>query len=182
VPEGVDAAEAVSLVVNYGTAYAMLHRAASVKPGDRILVQGAAGGVGTALVELGRLANLEIYGTASEHNLDLVRERGARPIDYKNEDVVQRIRSLARGGVDVVFDPVGGARQVLKSYRCLRKGGRLIWFGMAATKTHGLRAIPYTLMMLGLLKLLPDGRKAPLAPNAGPVIREDPARRGAPRP
>jgi len=170
VPHGVDPAEAVCLVVNYGTAYTMLHRAAHVNPGERILVQGAAGGVGTALLELARLAELDVYGTASPWNHDLVSSLGATPIDYRNENVVDRIRALTEAGVDVVFDPIGGARQVLSSYRCLRRGGRLIWFGMAATKKHGLRSIPFTLMMLGILKLLPDGRRAPFAPNAGPII------------
>jgi NADPH:quinone reductase-like Zn-dependent oxidoreductase len=172
VPDGVDPAEAVCLVVNYGTAYTMLHRAAKVRPRERILVQGAAGGVGTALLELARLVELDVYGTASSWNHDLVSSLGATPIDYRNAHVVARIRELTGEGVDIVFDPIGGARQILQSYRCLRKGGRLIWFGMAATKKHGLRAIPFTLMMLGILKLFPDGRRAPLAPNAGPVIRE----------
>jgi len=172
VPDGLDSAEAVCLIVNYGTAYAMLHRAAGVKEGESVLVQGAAGGVGTALLELGRVAGLEIFGTASASNHDSVRSLGATPIDYKLEDVVQRMRALPHGGVDVVFDPIGGARQVLKSYRCLRKGGRLIWFGMAATKKHGLRVIPYTLVMLGLLKLIPDRRRVTLPPDAGKTIRE----------
>jgi NADPH2:quinone reductase len=65
VPSGLDAAEAVSLVLNYITAYQMLHRSAHVKPGQRALIHGAAGGVGTALLQLGRLAGLEMYGTCS---------------------------------------------------------------------------------------------------------------------
>jgi len=172
VPDGLDPSEAVCLVVNYGTAYAMLHRAAQVKEGEQVLVQGAAGGVGSALLELGRIAGLKIYGTASAKNHELVRALGAIPIDYRSENVVERIRELSDGGVDAVFDPIGGARQVLRSYRCLRRGGRLLWFGMAATKKHGLRSIPYTLSMLGILKLFPDGKRAPLAPNAGPIIKE----------
>jgi NADPH:quinone reductase len=65
VPTGVDAAEAVSLVLNYITAYQMMHRSAHVRPGQRVLIHGAAGGVGTALLQLGRLAGLEMYGTCS---------------------------------------------------------------------------------------------------------------------
>jgi NADPH2:quinone reductase len=60
VPSGVDAAEAVSLILNYITAYQMLHRAAKVEPGQRVLFHGASGGVGTALLQLGRLAELEM--------------------------------------------------------------------------------------------------------------------------
>ena len=164
IPPNVDAAEAVCAVVNYLTAYMAMHETADVQPGERVLIHGAAGGVGTALLELGRLAELEMYGTASPHNHDLVRSFGATPIYYRSVDFVKKVRELT-GGVDVVFDPIGGARQVWRSYRALSKGGRLAWFGMAATKTSGLKVIPLTLLTVGLLKLIPDGRKTPLAPD-----------------
>jgi NADPH2:quinone reductase len=67
--------------------------------------------------------------------------------------------------VDVVFDPIGGARQLWRSYRALRKGGRLMWFGVAATKKQGLGVIPLTLLMRTLLALIPDGKQAPLTPD-----------------
>jgi len=165
VPPDIDPAEAVCLVINYLTAQMALHGTAKVQSGERVLIHGAAGGVGTALLQLGNLAGLEMYGTASKHNHDLVSSLGATPIDYRHEDFVQRVRDLTSGGVDVVFDPIGGARQVWRSYRALRRGGRLAWFGVAATKKHGLRVIPFTLMMIFLLKLIPDKRKAPLAPD-----------------
>ena len=137
VPSGVDPAEAVCLVVNYLTAHMAMHRTANVRSGERILVHGAAGGVGSALLELGKLAGLEMYGTASKYNHELVSALGATPIDYRTEDFVERIRSLTGDGVDAVFDPIGGARQIWRSYRALRKGGRLVWFGMAATTKAG---------------------------------------------
>ena len=165
VPVGLDPAEAVCLVVNYLTAHSMLHRVANVQRGQRVLIHGAAGGVGSALLELGKLAELEMYGTASKHNHDLVSSLGATPIDYRNEDFVERIREFTGDGVDVVFDPIGGARQVWRSYRALRKGGTLAWFGMAATKKKGLRVIPLTMLMVFLLKLIPDGKRTPLAPD-----------------
>jgi len=167
VPSDLDPAEVVSLVVNYLTAYSALHRMANVRSGERILVHGAAGGVGTALLQLGKLAGLKMYGTASKYNHELVSSLGAIPIDYRTEDFVKRIRSLTGDGVDVVFDPIGGARQVWRSYRALRKGGRLAWFGMAATKKSGLRVIPFTMLAIFLLKLIPDGKRTPLAPDLG---------------
>lgn len=167
VPPGVDPAEAVCLVVNYLTAHAALHRTAKVQKGERILVHGAAGGVGTALLQLGKLAGLEMYGTASKHNHELVSGLGATPIDYRSEDFVKRIRNITGDGVDAVFDPIGGARQVWRSYRALRKGGRLVWFGVAATKKAGLRVIPFTILMVFLLKVIPDGKKTPLTPDIG---------------
>ncbi|MCP4541372.1 MAG: zinc-binding dehydrogenase [Chloroflexi bacterium] len=166
VPSGVDSAEAVCLVANYLTAHMALHRTANVQSGERILVHGAAGGVGTALLELGKLAGLEMYGTASKYNHELVSSLGATPIDYRTEDFVERVRS-ATDGVDVVFDPIGGARQLWRSHRALRNGGRLVWFGVAATKKKGLRVIPLTLLMVFLLQLVPGGKQTPLFPELG---------------
>ncbi len=167
VPSGEDPAEAVCVVVNYLTAHMAMHRTANVRSGERILVHGAAGGVGTALLQLGKLAGLEMYGTASRHNHGLVSALGATPIDYRTEDFVERTRKITGDGVDAVFDPIGGARQLWRSYRTLRQGGRLVWFGMAATKKEGLRVIPFTLLMRTLLALIPDGKKAPLTPDIG---------------
>ncbi len=172
VPSGVDPAEAVCLVANYLTAHLAMHRTANVQSGERVLVHGAAGGVGTALLHLGKLAGLEMYGTASRYNHDLVSALGATPIDYRTEDFVERIRSLTGDGVDAVFDPIGGAMHVWRSYRALRGGGRLVWFGMAATKQKGPRVIPLTLLMQGLLALIPDGKQAPLMPDLGTFTQE----------
>jgi len=165
VPSGLDAAEAVALVVNYLTAHLYLHKTAGVRAGERILVHGAAGGLGTALLQLGKLAGLEMYGTASKHNQELVSALGAVPIDYRTEDFVERIRSLTGDGVDVVFDPIGGARQLWRSYRALRNGGRLVPIGSVATSKAGMKVIPLSLLTILLLKLIPDGRRVPLSPN-----------------
>jgi len=167
VPAGLDPAQAVCLVANYLTAHNVLHRAAKVQRGERVLVHGAAGGVGSALLELGRLLELEMYGTASKHNHEFVSSLGATPIDYRNVDFVKRVRQLTGDGVDVVFDPIGGAGQLWRSHRALRKGGRLSWFGMAAAKKKGIRVIPFTMLMIGILKLLPDGKLVPLVPETG---------------
>ena len=82
VPPGLDAAEAVSLILNYVTAYQMLHRSAKVRRGQRVLIHGAAGGVGSALLQLGRLAGLEMYGTCSSRGASAVSDMGATPIEY----------------------------------------------------------------------------------------------------
>ncbi len=162
VPDGLDPVMAVCLVANHVTAWSMMHRVARVATGEQVLVQGAAGGVGTALLQVGGLAGLELYGTASPHNHDLVRSLGATPIDYHTEDVVGRIRELTGDGVDVVFDPIGGARQLWRSHRALRRGGRLVWFGVAGTARHGVGVIPASLLTRLALSLFPDGRSAPM--------------------
>lgn len=94
VPTGLDAAEAVSLLLNYVTAYQMLHRSAKVRPGQRVLIHGASGGVGTALLQLGRLDGLEMYGTCSSRGAPAVSGLGGIPIDYRDQDFVKEIHRL----------------------------------------------------------------------------------------
>ncbi len=165
VPADVDAAEAVCMVANYTTAHVAMHTVAEVTDGQRVLVQGGAGGVGTALLQLGALSGLRQYATASPHNHELVATLGATPIDYHTEDVVARIHELTGKGVDVVFDPVGGGRQLIRSYEALRTGGKLVWFGVAASKHHGASVIPASLLAKGLLSIIPDGKKALTTPD-----------------
>lgn len=128
VPPDVDPAEAVSLVLNYVTAYQMMHRSAKVKPGQRVLIHGAAGGVGTALLQLGRVAGLEMYGNCSLRGAEIVRELGAIPIDYQHQDFVREIHRLTGDGVDVVFDPLAGTH-LWESRRALRRGGKVVGYG-----------------------------------------------------
>lgn len=164
-PDSIAPVEAAAVVTNYLTAHTMLHRAAGVKSGERILIHGAAGGVGTALLELGTMDGLEMYGTASERNQELVASFGAVPIDYTSEDFATRVRELTGDGVDVVFDPIGGARQLWQSSKALRKGGRLVWFGVAGTARRGMKVIPESMMAAVAIGLLPNGKKASFPPD-----------------
>ncbi|MEB3336695.1 MAG: medium chain dehydrogenase/reductase family protein [Leptolyngbyaceae bacterium] len=162
VPVGVDPVQAVSLVLHYTTAYQMLHRVARVKAGERIVIHGAGGGVGTALLELGRLADLEMYGTEAEAKHDLVAQLGGFPIDYQHEDFGDRLRQLAPEGVDAVFDSIGG-NNLLRSYKTLRQGGRLVSYGFLSAftgKGNKNFKIAATLLRVQILNLLPDGRRA----------------------
>lgn len=138
VPAGLDAAKAVSLILNYVTAYQMLHRSAKVQPGQRVLFHGASGGVGTALLQLGRLVGLEMYGTCSSRGAQAVSELGGIPIDYQNQDYVEEIRRLTGEGVDAVFDPIGGPH-LWHSREALRPGGRVVGYGnTTALRGEGL--------------------------------------------
>ncbi len=129
VPSGLDAAEAVSVVLNYITAYQMMYRSVKVQPGQRALIHGAAGGVGTALLQLGRLAGLEMYGTCSSRGAPTVTDLGGVPIDYQHQDFVEEIRRLTSDGVDVVFDPIGGTH-LWHSRKALRPGGTVVGYGL----------------------------------------------------
>src|SRR5215204_1561589 len=109
VPEDLDPAEVLSLLFPYMTAYQVLHRTAMAKSGETVIVHGAAGRVGSAALELGALAGLRLYGTASARDRAVVVRLGAVAIDYRNEDFLARVRELTGGdGVDVVVDSLGG--------------------------------------------------------------------------
>jgi NADPH:quinone reductase-like Zn-dependent oxidoreductase len=157
VPSGVDPAEAATLVLSWMTAYQLLHRAARVQRGQRALVQGAAGAVGQALLVLGKLAGLELWGTARAEQSALVRELGGTPIDYKREDFTR----VLPGGFDVVFDGVGeeGYR---RSFAALKPGGLLLAIGYSASvqgQQH-MRTIIASIARLYLWRFLPGGKHA----------------------
>jgi NADPH:quinone reductase-like Zn-dependent oxidoreductase len=139
VPEDIDPAQILSLVFTYMTAYQLLHRTARAKSGETVLVHGAAGRVGTAVLELGAVAGLRMYGTCSARAGAAVERLGAVAIDYRNEDFLARVRELTRDGVDVVLDGFGGALS-LRSFRALRPGGRLVVYGHSGTVAHGRKS------------------------------------------
>jgi NADPH:quinone reductase-like Zn-dependent oxidoreductase len=136
VPPGLDAAEAVSLVLNYVTAYQMLHRSAKVRAGQRVLIHGAAGGVGSALLQLGRVAGLQMYGTCSSRGASAVSALGGVPIDYQNLDFVNEIHRLTGEGVDAVFDSLGGSH-IWRSRQALRRGGTVVAYGLTGSLRGG---------------------------------------------
>jgi synaptic vesicle membrane protein VAT-1 len=162
VPAGVGAAEAETLVVNGITAWQMLHRKARVRAGQTVLVHGANGGVGSVLVQLARAAGAQVIGTASARHHDALREKGVEPVDYRTDDIPARMRALAPGGVDAVFDHVGGPG-IVDSWRLLAPGGTLVSYGSASTRDdQGSGQLP-VLKLLGrvwLWNALPNRRHA----------------------
>lgn len=132
VPATANPAEAVTLILNYIVAYQVLHRSAKVKPGEKALIIGASGGIGTALLQLGRLAGLQMYGVASPGKHPFLAEYGATPIDYHNEDFVQVVRQAEPEGIDVVIDGMLRLETLEGGLALLRTGGRLVSFGEPA--------------------------------------------------
>jgi NADPH2:quinone reductase len=114
----------------------MLHRSAKVTRGQRILIHGAAGGVGSALLQLGRLAGLEMYGTCSERGANAVSELGGIPIDYRQQDFVTEIHRLAPGGVHAVFDGIGG-QHIWRSRKALCSRGTVVAYGLTSSLRGG---------------------------------------------
>ena len=161
VPAGVDPAEAVTLILNYVAAHQMLHRVAHVSPTQRILVHGASGGVGTAFLELGKLAGLQMYGTASRPKHGLVTQLGGTPIDYRSEDFVERVLSLTGGaGVDAAFDPMGSAH-LKRTVKAVRKAGTLVAYGFYEAANRGKSVVLDVLVQYVRLATwsLPPSRK-----------------------
>jgi NADPH2:quinone reductase len=157
VPAGLDPAEAATLILSWTTAYQLLHRAARVQQGQRVLVQGAAGAVGQALLVLGSLAGLQLWGTARAAHAALIRDLGATPIDYQRED----FRRALPDGFDVVFDGIAqdGYR---RSFAALKSGGLLCAYGYSAG-VQAQRRMATMLMWIARLYLwrcLPGGKRA----------------------
>jgi NADPH:quinone reductase-like Zn-dependent oxidoreductase len=159
VPDSLDPAEAVSLVLNYVTAYQMLHRIAQLHDGQSLLIHAAAGGVGTATLQLGKIVGLTMFGTASKVKHEVIAALGAVPIDYRSESFATRIKQLVPEGLDGVFDPIGGMH-LWKSYSCLRRGGSLLCYGAQAAVTDGRLSAGLGFAVLGLMRVLPDGKNA----------------------
>ncbi|MFI9273067.1 medium chain dehydrogenase/reductase family protein [Kitasatospora sp. NPDC052896] len=162
VPDGLTAAEAETVVVNGITAWQMLHRRARVRAGQTVLVHGASGGVGSVLVQLASAAGAKVIGTASARHHDALRELGVIPVDYRAGDVATRVRELAPGGVDAVFDHVGG-RSVIDSWHLLAPGGTLVAYGSASTRDDTgskQRPVLKILARTWLWNTLPNGRRA----------------------
>ena len=162
VPDGVEPAEAETLVVNGITAWQMLHRVAKVRAGQTVLVLGANGGVGSTLVQLARAAGIRVIGTASPRHHDTVRALGAEPLDYRAPDLAAQVRALAPAGVDAVFDHVGGDG-INDSFRLLAPGGTLVSYGTAATRDQeGSSKLPVLKLFARLMlwNVLPNHRSA----------------------
>jgi NADPH:quinone reductase-like Zn-dependent oxidoreductase len=162
VPDGLEPAAAETAVVNGITARQLLHRHAEVRPGQTVLVHGAGGGVGQLLAQLALTAGAQVIGTASARHHDALRALGVTPVDYRTGDVPAQVRRLAPGGVDAVFDHVGG-RSVLDSWRLLAPGGTLVAYGSAATRDDtGSKQWPVlkVLARTWWWNALPNGRRA----------------------
>jgi NADPH2:quinone reductase len=157
VPDGIDDATAVALILNYATAYQAIHRIAKVKKGDSVLVTGANGGVGTAMLELLRPTGARVFGAATPRHHDLVRSLGAQPVESRAERVDAGIQRLLPSGVDVSLDNLGGpfTGQCL---RATRRGGTVVGIGFSATG-GAVGGFLQTLAILYLMGLA-TGRRA----------------------
>jgi NADPH2:quinone reductase len=143
IPDAVSDADAAAVILNFVTAYQSIHRVAKVQPGEAVLVTGAAGGVGTAALQLLRLHGAKVYGAASLAKHATVSSLGAMPIDYREGRLDQLVRAKVPAGVDVALDGIGGAN-IGMCIGALRGGGRLVAYGFM-----GVKGTLPTLLMFG---------------------------------
>src|ERR1700730_10286051 len=138
VPDGIDPAAAVCIPLAYLTAFQMLTRCRTLVSGATILVIGASGTVGTALLDVARHLGLKAIGTSSAANLPVIERFGAAAIDYRAGDFVASVRRLTAGsaGVDIAFDAIGGAH-FSRSFACLAPGGLLVGYGSQTMAVGG---------------------------------------------
>ena len=155
VPTTLDPAEAVPLILNYIVAYQTLHRSAKVKAGDKVLIIGASGGIGTAFLQLGQLANLTMYGIASKNKHPILTEYGATPIDYRTQDFVEVIQKAEPDGLDAVFDGIGGD-YIKRGFSLLQRGGTYVGYANPLSVSRTLHFLGQVI----LLHFLPNGRSA----------------------
>jgi synaptic vesicle membrane protein VAT-1 len=157
-PAGMTFDDAAAIPVNYLTAYHSMFAMGNLQPGDRILIHGAAGGVGIAAVQLARARGLVIFGTSSGAKQEYLRKIGVdHPIDYEKNDFVKAVRKYAPDGIEMVMDPIGG-KSFSRSENCLGPTGRLVVYGLsAAAGSDGKRS-----MMRGLKALAQTPRFHPL--------------------
>lgn len=147
-PDGLGFAEAAAIPVNYMTAYHCLHHVGSLKAGENVFIQSAAGGVGLAAIDLVLAAGARPIGLASESKHDFLRERGCVDLVGRNENLFEGIKHLTdKKGIDIFLDSEGGPG-LQTSYNMLRAGGRLVTFGASSLVTDSRRDLVGTLLKL----------------------------------
>jgi NADPH:quinone reductase-like Zn-dependent oxidoreductase len=148
VPEGVSDVQAAGAILNYITAWQMIHRVAKVQSGETALVTGAAGGVGTAALQILRLAGVKAYGAASAKKHETVRRLGAIPVDYRAGRIDRLTRALEPRGVDHVFDAVGGAN-IGPCIGAARRGGNVVGYGFMGVEGAAATLAMFANLLVG---------------------------------
>ena len=153
VPKSLDPAEVVILILNYLVAYQTMNTVVQVKPGDKVLIIGASGGVGTAYLQLGKLAELKMYGLASPSKHSTLIDYGAKPIDYHTQDFVEVLQAAEPEGLDYVFNGMG-EQYFKRGLKVLKRSGVLVHYG--APRSFG--RLLWLIVKFGFYNLLPNGK------------------------
>jgi NADPH:quinone reductase-like Zn-dependent oxidoreductase len=172
--DDLDPTQQICLTLNYVTAYALINRIGKITSGQRILMHGAGGGMGTAMLDLSRMVGIKAFGTASQSKHELVESLGGIPIDYKRDNFVEVVNR--EGGVDLVVDHVGG-NHLARSFRCLKPGGTLVSTSSytAALGQAGMLETVFGLLRLQFWNLWPNQRSALLF-DVVPFYKQNPGK------
>jgi NADPH:quinone reductase-like Zn-dependent oxidoreductase len=172
VSSDLDPKQLICLTLNYVTAYALITRIGKINPGQRVLVHGAGGGMGTAMLDLCRMMGIQAFGTASPSKHELVESLGGIHIDYRRDDFVEVVNR--EGGVDLVLDHIGGSH-LARSFRCLAPGGTLVSTSSyaAALGQSGMLETVVGLLRLQFWNLWPNQRSAVLF-DVVPFYKQNP--------
>jgi len=172
IPAGLDATPAAAFSITYETAYHSLRSVAQVRPGETVVVLGAAGGVGSAAVEVAVSLGARVIAAASSpERLDFCAALGAHEVvDYQREDLKARLKQLAPAGVDVVLDPVGGPYSE-PAMRAMSWGSRFVVIGFASGE---IARIPLNLVLLKGVSVLGFDQRS-FAANHGGLRQRDQA-------
>ena len=154
VPEGVSDTDALSMILSAVTPFQMLHRVAKARAGQSLLIHGAGGAVGTAMLQLARDAGITAYGTDIGAKHDLIRSLGAAPVEADAPE--DAVRDVVGDGVDFVFDPLGGD-SLTRSLHVLKPGGMLVAFGFQNEVLGRGGSIPLDFLKIKLWDWLPNG-------------------------
>ncbi|MEX5728633.1 NADPH:quinone reductase-like Zn-dependent oxidoreductase [Rhodovulum iodosum] len=154
VPEGVSDVDALGMILSAVTPYQMLTRVAKMRAGQSLLIHGAGGAVGTAMLQLARDAGMAAFGTDVPPKHDLIRSLGATPIDADAPEAT--LLEATGGGVDAVFDPLGGD-SLSRSLHALKPGGMLVAFGFQNEVLGRGGSIPMDFVKLKLWDWMPNG-------------------------
>jgi synaptic vesicle membrane protein VAT-1 len=148
-PERYTFEQGAAVIVNYATAHAGLIVMGGLKPGERVLIHSAGGGVGISATQVAKRIGAEVFGTASASKHDAIRAQGVdHPIDYRTQDFAAEVMRITGGeGIDLAFDALG-PKSFRKDYRLLRAGGRLVMYGYSESESAGSRNIPAVLASL----------------------------------
>jgi NADPH:quinone reductase-like Zn-dependent oxidoreductase len=152
VPDGLSEVEALGMILSAVTPFQMLHRVAKLRAGQSLLIHGAGGAVGTAMLQLARAAGIAAYGSDLAGKHDLIRRLGATPVAPDSD----ALAAATGGGVDAVFDPLGGA-SLSRSLHALKPGGMLVAFGFQNEVLGRGGSIPLDVVKLKLWDWLPNG-------------------------
>lgn len=168
----IDSTQLICLTLNYVTAFALITRIGKLHAKQRVLVHGAGGGMGTAMLDLCRMMEIKTYGTASQGKHELVESLGGIPIDYQSADFVEVVNR--EGGVDMVVDHIGGDH-LARSFKCLRPGGTLVSTSSyaAALGRSGTLETVRGLLSLQFWNMWPNNRSALLF-DVTPFYKKNP--------